>query len=167
MSDKIGFSSGTRCVDAGDGASRQPKVVNAKFNTEPSGAGALSATVNRFQHSNSDFALAWLSEVAAVPGSHFSMCSGDTESSMDDGCCGVLSTREIRAITFDLVRRGSDDTGDVLTALQWCGLIRRRWTRFVSVGDRVPELDAGRISAVYLADGCKGGRQRRMAYRVW
>src|SRR5579862_4909915 len=67
-------------------AQQQPKVVNAKFNTEPSGAG-LSATVNRFQHSNGPLWLGY--EVAAVPGSHFSMCSGDTESSMDDGCCGV------------------------------------------------------------------------------
>src|SRR5580704_14854685 len=67
-------------------AQQQPKVVNAKFNTEPSGAG-LSATVNRFQHSNGPLWLGY--EVAAVPGSHFSMCSGDSGSSMDDGCCGV------------------------------------------------------------------------------
>src|SRR5579862_9388863 len=67
-------------------AQQQPKVVNAKFNTEPSGAG-LSVTVNRFQHSNGPLWLGY--EVAAVPGSHFSVCSGANESSGDDGCCGV------------------------------------------------------------------------------
>ena len=63
-----------------------PKVINAQFHIEPAGAG-LSATVNRFQHSNGPLWLGY--EVAAVPGSHFSMCSGDSKSSVDNGCCGV------------------------------------------------------------------------------
>ena len=50
-------------------AQQQPKVVNAQFHTESAGAG-LSATVNRFQHSNGPLWLGY--EVAAVPGSHFS-----------------------------------------------------------------------------------------------
>ena len=32
-------------------AQQPPKVINAQFHTEPAGAG-LSATVDRFQHSN-------------------------------------------------------------------------------------------------------------------
>jgi hypothetical protein len=67
-------------------AQQPPKVVNAQFHTEPAGTG-LSATVDRFQHSSGPLWLGY--EVAAVPGSHFSMCSGDRQSSMDDECCGV------------------------------------------------------------------------------
>jgi HEAT repeat protein len=67
-------------------AQQQPKVVNAQFHTEPAGAG-LSATVDRFQHSSGPLWFGY--EVATVPGSHFSMCSGDRQSSMDDECCGV------------------------------------------------------------------------------
>ena len=63
-----------------------PKVINAQLHIEPAGAG-LSATVNRFQHSNGPLWLGY--EVAAVPGSHFSTCSGDSKSSVDNGCCGV------------------------------------------------------------------------------
>jgi HEAT repeat protein len=67
-------------------AQQPPKVINAQFHTEPADAG-LSATVDRFQHSNGPLWLGY--EVAAVPGSHFSVCSGDTDSSGDNGCCGV------------------------------------------------------------------------------
>src|ERR1700753_2503552 len=63
-----------------------PKVVNAQFHTEPAGSG-LSATVNRFQHSGGPLWLGY--EVAAVPRSRFSVCSGDAQESVDDGCCGV------------------------------------------------------------------------------
>ena len=73
-------------------AQQPPKVVNAQFHTEPAGAG-LSATVDRFQHSNGPLWLGY--EVAAVPGSHFSACSGDSGSSMDDGCCGVYRLEEL------------------------------------------------------------------------
>jgi hypothetical protein len=66
-------------------AQQQPKVVNAQFNTEPASTG-LSATVDRFQHANGPLWLGY--DVPALPGSHFSVCSGDTGSSMDDGCCG-------------------------------------------------------------------------------
>ena len=55
---------------------QQPKVVNAKFNTEPSGAG-LSATVNRFQHSNGPLWLGY--EVAAVQ-ERISLCVRATPS---------------------------------------------------------------------------------------
>ena len=67
-------------------AQQQPKVINSQFHTESAGAG-LSAAVNALQHSNGPLWLGY--EVAAVPGSHFSMCSGDNDSSTDNGCCGV------------------------------------------------------------------------------
>ncbi len=67
-------------------AQQPPKVVNAQFHTEPAGAG-LSATVTRFQHENGPLWLGY--QVPAVPQSRFSVCSGDGDGSMDDGCCGV------------------------------------------------------------------------------
>src|ERR1700735_3282029 len=62
-----------------------PKVVNAQFHTEPAGPG-LSATVDRFQHASGPLWLGY--EVPALPRTHFSVCSGDSSPSMDDGCCG-------------------------------------------------------------------------------
>jgi HEAT repeat protein len=92
-----------------------PKVVNAQFHTEPAGAG-LSATVNRFQHSDGPLWLGY--EVAAVPGSHFSMCSGDSGSSMDDGCCGVYrlegSNNNFRSSDGD---KGTETSIDVLVRI--------------------------------------------------
>src|SRR5579859_7236446 len=67
-------------------AQHQPKVINAQFHSEPASAG-LAATVNRLQHSNGPLWLGY--EVAAVPGSRFSMCSDYNDSSTDNGCCGV------------------------------------------------------------------------------
>lgn len=67
-------------------AQQQPKVTNAQLRTEPA-SGGLSATMNTLQHSNGPLWLGY--EVPAFPGSHFSMCSGDADSSPDNGCCGV------------------------------------------------------------------------------
>src|SRR3569623_1709439 len=64
---------------------QQPKVINAQMHTQAAGAG-LPATVEQLKRSSG---AQWLGyAVAAVPGSHFSMCSGD-DSSSGDGCCGV------------------------------------------------------------------------------
>jgi len=63
---------------------QQPKVINAQMHSQPAGAG-LPATVEQLKHSSG---AQWLGyAVAAVPGSHFSMCSDD--SSSGNGCCGV------------------------------------------------------------------------------
>ena len=65
---------------------QQPRVSNTDFTVEPIG-GTLTATVDRFRHSN---AQRWLGyEVAALPQSHFSACSSwSNASSMDNDCCG-------------------------------------------------------------------------------
>src|SRR6516164_346137 len=67
-------------------AQQQPKVINAQFHTESAAAG-LSQAVSRFQHSSGPLWLGY--EVPALPGSRFSVCSGDNRSTVDDGCCGV------------------------------------------------------------------------------
>jgi len=66
-------------------AAQQPKVINAQLHMQSAGAG-LSSTVEQLKHSSGPLWLGYA--VAAVPGSHFSMCSGD-DSSSGDGCCGV------------------------------------------------------------------------------
>jgi HEAT repeat protein len=66
-------------------AAQQPKVVNAQLHTQSAGAG-LSATVEQLKHSGGPLWMGYA--VPAVPGSRFSMCSGD-DSSNGDGCCGV------------------------------------------------------------------------------
>ncbi len=125
-------------------AQQQPKVVNAQFHTEPAGAG-LSATVNRFQHSNGPLWLGY--EVAVVPGSHFSMCSGDTESSMDDGCCGVYRLED-----SNNTWRSSDGhpttemSVDVLVRIDQ-GAVDK--VRFIGTGCR---LDAGQLPFTWLTD---------------
>src|SRR3954453_19973799 len=64
---------------------QQPKVINAQLHTQSADAG-LSATVEQLKHTSGPLWAGYA--VAAVPGSHFSMCSGD-DSSHGDGCCGV------------------------------------------------------------------------------
>jgi HEAT repeat protein len=125
-------------------AQQQPKVVNAQLHTEPSGAG-LSATVNRFQHSIGPLWLGY--QVAAVPGSRFSMCSDDNESSMDDGCCGVYrledSNNNFRS------SNGSQSTEasiDVLVRIDQ-GAVDK--VRFIATGCR---LDAGGLPFTWLTD---------------
>ena len=65
---------------------QQPKVSNTHFSIEPTG-GNLTATVDRFRHSDEQLWLGY--EVPALPQSHLSTCSnGSDRSQMDDGCCG-------------------------------------------------------------------------------
>jgi hypothetical protein len=84
-------------------AQRQPNVVNTQFHTEPAGAG-LSATVDRFQHANQPLWLGY--DIPAL--AHFSVCSGGTQTSMDDGCCGEYQLED-----SDHGFRGSSDTAPV------------------------------------------------------
>jgi len=120
-----------------------PKVVNAQFHTEPAGAG-LSATVDRFQHSGGP---QWLGyEVAAVPRSRFAVCSGDSDGSMDDGCCGVY-----RLENEDNTFRSSDDASPAVQAsvevLVRLDQGRVDKIRFVGTGCR---LDAGGLPFTWL-----------------
>jgi hypothetical protein len=112
-------------------AQQEPMVVNSQFHSEPVGAG-LSATVDRFQHAIGPIWLGY--EVPAVPGSHFSVCSGDTQSSMDDGCCG-----EYRLEDSDRGFRSSDDD-----------------TRVESNVDVLLRIDQGTVVKIRLAGvGCR------------
>src|SRR5215469_14786047 len=125
-------------------AQQPPKVINAQFNTEPAGAG-LSATVDRFQHSNGPLWLGY--QVAAVRRSHFSVCSGDTESSMDDGCCGI-SRLEDSNNNF----QSSDGNQTTETSIDVLVRIDRRAVdkvRFIGTGCR---LDAGGLPFTWLTD---------------
>jgi HEAT repeat protein len=125
-------------------AQQQPKVVNAQFHTESADAG-LSATVNRFQHSNGPLWLGY--EVPALPGSHFSVCSGDNQSTVDDGCCGVYrledSEHNFRSSDSDPAARASMD---MLVRIDQ-GVVDK--IRFVGSGCH---LDAGGLSFTWLTD---------------
>jgi HEAT repeat protein len=122
-----------------------PKVLNAQFHSEPAGAG-LSATVDRFQHSGGP---QWLGyEVAAVPRTRFSVCSGDAQGSVDDGCCGVYRLED-----SDNTFRSSDDGSpavetsvDVLVRIDQ-GAVDK--IRFIGTGCR---LDAGGLPFTWLSE---------------
>ena len=125
-------------------AQQTPKVVNAQLHTESAGAG-LSAAVTQLQHSNGPLWLGY--EVAAVPRSHFSTCSGNTESSTDNGCCGVYqlegSNNNFRSGDAD----GAAETRiNVLVRIDQ-GAIEK--IRFIGCGCR---LDAGGLSFTWLTD---------------
>ena len=125
-------------------AQQPPKVVNAQFHTEPAGAG-LSATVDRFQHSSGPLWLGY--QVAAVPGSHFSVCSGDTQSSMDDGCCGVYRLEDSDTSFRSSDGRQMQETSiDVLVRIDK-GAVDK--VRFVGSGCRI---DAGGLPFTWLTD---------------
>ncbi|HZP07163.1 MAG TPA: HEAT repeat domain-containing protein [Terracidiphilus sp.] len=65
---------------------QQTKVINAELHTESASAG-LAAAVNHFEQANAPLWLGY--EIAAIPGHRFSVCSGDMQSTAEDGCCGV------------------------------------------------------------------------------
>jgi HEAT repeat protein len=123
-------------------AQQQPKVVNAQFHSEPVGPG-LSATVDRFQHATGP---QWLGyEVPALPRSHFNICSGDNQQSMDDGCCGEYQLED-----SDNTFRTSDNNQEapaniaILIRLDQ-GAVSK--IRFISAGCR---LNAGGLPFTWL-----------------
>ena len=122
-------------------AQQTPKVINAQFHTEQ-GGGELSAMAGRFQHETGPLWFGY--EVAALPGSRFSACSGDERSSMDDGCCGVYQLEK----SDNIYRSGDKDQVvtklDVLVRIDH-GAIDK--LRFVGAGCR---LDAGGLSFTWL-----------------
>lgn len=125
-------------------AQQPPKVVNTQFHAEPSGAG-LSETVSRFQHSNGPLWLGY--QVAAIPRSRFSVCSGDTHSAGDDGCCGVYrledSDNSFQSSDGDQV---SETRIDVLVRIDQ-GAVDK--VRFIGTGC---QLDAGGLPFTWLTD---------------
>src|SRR5580692_1243407 len=125
-------------------AQQQPKVINAQFHTESAGAG-LSATVNTLQHSNGPLWLGY--EVAAVPGSHFSMCSDDTDSSTDNGCCGVYRLEDSNNSFRSSKRDEPTETSVAILVRIDHGAVDK--VRFIGTGCR---LDAGGLPFTWLTD---------------
>lgn len=126
------------------GVSQQPKVINAQFHTESVGAG-LAATAERLQHANGPLWMGY--EVAAVPGTHFSVCSGASDSAEDDGCCGVYRLED----SDNTFRHGEDDRAvqtsiEVLVRFDQGAIDKIRF-----VGSRC-RLDAGGLSFTWLTD---------------
>jgi HEAT repeat protein len=125
-------------------AQQPPKVVNTQFHTEPPGV-QLAETVSRFQRSNGPLWLGY--QVAAIPRSHFSVCSGDTHSTGDDGCCGVYrledSDNSFQSSDGDQV---SETKIDVLVRIDQ-GAVDK--IRFLGTGC---QLDAGGLPFTWLTD---------------
>lgn len=67
---------------------QEPRVTHTQYHSGPMSLG-LSATVDRFRHSNEPLWLGYA--VQALPRTHVSACSSGTESSdVDAGCCNEL-----------------------------------------------------------------------------
>ena len=138
------FIAATLSVSTMTMAQQQPKVANAQLHTESAGAG-LSATVNTLQHSNGPLWLGY--EVAAVPGSHFSMCSDDNGSSTDDGCCGIYRLEDSNNSFHSSNRDQTTDTSiAVLVRIDHDAVDK---IRFIGTGCR---LDAGGLPFTWLTD---------------
>ena len=121
-----------------------PKVINAQFHTESAGTG-LSVAVDRFQHSNGPLWLGY--EVPSTPRSHFSVCSGDAQSPVDDGCCGVY-----RLENSDNTFRSSEGDQVPQTTVSMLVRVDRGAVdkiRFIGTGCR---LDAGGLPFTWLTD---------------
>jgi hypothetical protein len=125
-------------------AQQQPKVINSQFHTESAGAG-LSAAVNALQHSNGPLWLGY--EVAAVPGSHFSMCSGDNDSSTDNGCCGVYRLEDSNNNFQSSNRDQATETSIAILVRIDHETVDK--VRFIGTGCR---LDAGGLPFTWLTD---------------
>jgi HEAT repeats len=125
-------------------AQQIPKVDNTQFHTESAATG-LSATVDRLQRSNGPLWLGYA--VAALPRSHFSACSGDTNSTGDDGCCGVYrledSGNSFHSSDSDPM---SETSVDVLVRIDQ-GAVDK--VRFIGTGCH---LDAGGLPFTWLTD---------------
>lgn len=131
-------------VSAVAAAPQQPKVINVQFHTQSAGA-ELSTTVKAFQNSGGPLWLGY--QVPAIPGSHFSVCSGDNQPTAEDGCCGVYRLED-----SDNTFRTSDSDQvppanlDVLVRVDH-GAVDK--IRFVGNGCR---LDAGGLPFTWLTD---------------
>src|ERR1700722_5689999 len=83
---------------------QEPRVTHTQFNSGPVSLG-LSATVDRFRHSNSALWLGYA--VQALPRTHLSPCSSGTGSSeVEAGCCNELRLED----TADNLSRDQADS---------------------------------------------------------
>jgi len=123
---------------------QQPRVVNAQLHTESASEG-LSATVSRLQHTSGTFWLGY--EVASIPGSHFSVCSGDTKSTAEDGCCGVYQLEgSDNSFRSDDSNQAPQTSVNILVRIDQ-GAVDR--IRLIGSGCRI---DAGGRSFTWLTD---------------
>lgn len=124
-------------------SAQQPKIINAQLHTQSAGAG-ITATVEQLKHSNGP---QWMGyAVPAVPGSHFSMCSGD-DSSRGDGCCGVYrlegENNNYRSSDGD---HGTETSIEVLVRIDKSAIDK---IRFIGTNCQV---DAGGLPFTWLTD---------------
>lgn len=125
-------------------AEQPPKVFNAQFETKPAGA-SLSETVDRLQHSSGPLWLGY--QVAAVPRSHFSVCSGGNQSTQDDECCGVYRLEDSdNSFQSSNDEQRQQTSIDVLVRIDQ-GAVDK--VRFIGTGC---SLDAGGLPFTWLTD---------------
>jgi HEAT repeat protein len=73
-------------------SAQEPRVTHTQFHSGPASLG-LSATVDRFRHSNASLWLGYA--VPALPRTHHSSCSsGAGSSDMEAGCCGEIQLED-------------------------------------------------------------------------
>ena len=123
---------------------QQPKVVNAQMHTESVNEG-LSTTVNRLQHTSGPLWLGYA--VAAVPGSRFSACSGDTHAEGEDGCCGVYRLEgSDNSFQSSDSHQSSPTSVDILVRIDQGAVDKIRF-----IGSDC-QIDAGGLSFTWLTD---------------
>ncbi|MFY9936749.1 MAG: HEAT repeat domain-containing protein [Silvibacterium sp.] len=123
-------------------SAQEPRVTHTQFHSGPVSLG-LSATVDRFRHSNGPLWLGYA--VPALPRTHHSSCSfGSGSSEMEGGCCNEL---QLEDTTDNLNSTASPAlTVDVLFRLDHGEVTK---TRVVPVGCT---LDAGGVPFEWLTD---------------
>ncbi len=123
-------------------SAQEPRVTHTQFHSGPVSLG-LSATVDRFRHSNGPLWLGYA--VPALPRTHHSSCSlGTGSSGVETGCCNELQLED----TADNLTTPASPGPivDVLFRLDHGEVTK---TRVVSVGCT---LDAGGIPFEWLTD---------------
>jgi HEAT repeat protein len=123
-------------------SAQEPRVTHTQFHSGPVSLG-LSATVDRFRHSNGPLWLGYA--VPALPRTHHSSCSFGTGSSeMEDGCCNELQLED----TTDNLNSTTSPARivEVLFRLDHGEVTK---TRVVPVGCT---LDAGGVPFEWLTD---------------
>jgi HEAT repeats len=122
---------------------QQPKVINAQMHTQPVGAG-LAATAEQLKKSDGPLWMGYA--VAALPGSHFSMCSSE-DSTKEDGCCGVYrleaENNNYRSSDGD---HGTETSVEMLVRIDKGGVDKVRF-----IGSSC-QLDAGGLPFNWLTD---------------
>src|ERR1700744_864842 len=122
-------------------SAQEPRVTHRQFHSGPASLG-LSATVDRFRHSNASLWVGYA--VPALPRTHHSSCSsGAGSSDMEAGCCGEI---QLEDTTDNLNTPASPAPIDVLFRLDHGEVTK---TRVFPVGCA---LDAGGVPFEWLTN---------------